>query len=61
MNLQDLSMRLLGQPGLSVNVLIAGSPVIIKRDAQIFETKVLKINEIKIVVVGEMKLATQMN
>ena len=54
-------MRLLGQPGLSTNVLIAGSPVIIKRDAQIFETKVLKINEIKIVVVGEMKLATQMN
>ena len=54
-------MRLLGQPGLSTNVLIAGSLVIIKRDAQIFETKVLKINEIKIVVVGEMKLATQMN
>ena len=54
-------MRLLGQPGLSTNVLIAGSSVIIKRDAQIFETKVLKINEIKIVVVGEMKLATQMN
>jgi len=61
MILQDLSMRLLGQPGLSTNVLIAGSSVIIKRDAQIFETKVLKINEIKIVVVGEMKLATQMN
>ena len=58
MILQDLSMRLLGQPGLSANVLIAGSPVIIKRDTQIFKTKVLKINEIKIVVVGEMKLAT---
>jgi len=61
MILQDLSMRLLGQPGLSINVLIAESSVIIKRDAQIFEIKVLKINEIKIVVVGEMKLARQMN
>ena len=36
--------RLLGQPGPSANVLIAESPVIIKRDAQIFETKALKIN-----------------
>ena len=61
MILQDLSMRLLGQPGLSANVLIARSPIIIKKNAQIFETKVLKINEIKIVVVEEIKLAIQMN
>ena len=61
MILQDLSMRLLGQPGLNTNVLIAGSSVIIERDAQIFKTKVLKINEIKIVVVGEMKLVIQIN